>query len=86
MVNSQQEYAPEVDPPIVEIITSKVADSTAKGFEITCSEVMQKSANELFESAQNSMQNNVQNNAKTTQNAHLQNADNERVAMCSLEE
>ncbi|WP_071147191.1 hypothetical protein [Bacteroides ihuae] len=46
------------------------------------SEVMQRSANKLFESAQN----NAQNSAKTMQKALLQNVDNELVMTCSLEE
>nr|WP_320059023.1 hypothetical protein [uncultured Bacteroides sp.] len=90
MVDSQQEYAPEVNTSIVGTIIPIIVDSPAKESEITSSEVMQKSANELFQSAQNnaqnSMQNNVQNSAKTTKNTCLQNADNEGVARCSLEE
>jgi hypothetical protein len=86
MVEPQQEYAPEVETQIVGMTTSEVVDLVAKESEITCPKVMHKCANELFESAQNSMQNNVQNSAKTTKNALLQNADNERVATCSLEE
>ncbi|MBP1615092.1 MAG: hypothetical protein H6Q13_2540 [Bacteroidetes bacterium] len=86
MVDSQQEYAPKVNTPILGTVTPIIVDSPTKESEITGSKVMQKSTNELFESAQNSMQNNVQNSAKTTQNALLQNADNERVATCSLEE
>ena len=86
MTEPQQEYAPEMETQIVGTTTSEVVDLVAKESEITCSEVMQKSANKLFESAQNNMQNDVQNSAKTTKNALLQNADNERVATCSLEE
>ena len=65
-------------------------NGTEKETEMHHSEVVQKSANELFESAQNnaqnSVQNNMQNSTKTTQNTLLQNLDNERVATCSLEE
>jgi hypothetical protein len=90
MVDWHQEYAQEVNTSIVGTIIPIIVDSPAKESEITCSEVMQNGANELFESAQNNAQNSVQNamqkSAKTTQNAHLQNADNERVAMYSLEE
>ena len=78
--------AAKKDTPILGTVTPIIVDSPAKEPEITCSEVMHKCANELFESAQNSMQNNVQNSAKTTKNALLQNADNERVATCFLEE
>ncbi|WP_159431328.1 Lin1244/Lin1753 domain-containing protein [Bacteroides ihuae] len=90
MTEPQQEYAPKMETRTVGTVTSEVVNSPAKEPEITYPEVMQKSANELFEStqnnAQNSMQNDVQNSAKTTQNALLQNADNEEVAACSLEE
>nr|WP_320057960.1 DUF4373 domain-containing protein [uncultured Bacteroides sp.] len=86
MVDSQQKYAPEVNTSIVGTIIPIIVDSPAKESEITCSKVMQKSANELFQGAQNNAQNSMQNSAKTTKNALLQNADNERVATCSLEE
>jgi hypothetical protein len=82
MVDSQQEYSPEVNTSIVRTIIPIIVDSPAKESKVTYPEVMQKSANELFQSAQN----NAQNSAKTTKNALLQNADNERVATCSLEE
>ncbi len=78
--------AAKKETQIVGTATSEVVDLVANESEITCSEVMQKCANKLFESAQNNMQNDVQNSAKTTKNALLQNADNERVATCSLEE
>jgi len=78
--------AAKKETQIVGTATSEVVDLVANESEITCSEVMHKCANELFESAQNNMQNDVQNSAKTTKNALLQNADNERVATCSLEE
>ena len=90
MTEPQQEYAPKMETKIVGTVTSEVVNSTANESEITASKVMQKSTTELFQStqnnAQNSMQNDVQNSAKTTQNTLLQNADNEEVATCSLEE
>ncbi|WP_071146285.1 DUF4373 domain-containing protein [Bacteroides ihuae] len=86
MTEPQQEYAPKMETQTVGTVTSEVVNSPAKESDITCSKVMQNSATELFESAQNYAQNNMQNSAKTTQNALLQNTDNERVAMRSLEE
>ena len=80
-------FEPDLTP---DLALDATQNGTEKETEMHHSEVVQNGANELFESAQNNAQNSVQNNmqssAKTTQNAHLQNADNERVAMHSLVE